>query len=135
MDEEIEAIEKNDTWDFIYFLKDQNIIGVKWVYKTKLNEKGEIERFKARLVSKGFSQQSGIDFGEMFSPVARLDTIRAVLTTITHNKWKVYQMDVKSTFLNGILDEEIYVQQPPCYEVEGKEDKVYRLKKALYGVK
>ena len=90
-----------------------NLIGVKWVYKTKLNEKGEIDRFKDRLVEKGFSQQLGIDFGETFSPVARLDTVRAVLATKTQNKWKLYQMDVKSTFVNGILEEEIYMQQPP----------------------
>lgn len=85
--------------------KDQNLIGVKWVYKTKMNEKGEFDRFKARLVEKGFLQQPGIDFGETFAPVARLDTVRAVLATTTQNKWKVYQMDVKLAFLNGILEE------------------------------
>ena len=70
--------------------KDKNIIGVNWVYKTKLNEKGEIDRFKARLVAKGFLQQLGIYFGETFAPVARLDTVRAVLATIAQNKWRVY---------------------------------------------
>jgi len=135
MDEETEAIEKNDTWDLVDLPKEKKLNGVKWVYKTKLNEKGEIDRFKARLVAKGFSQQPRIDFGETFAPVARLDTVRAVLPTIAHNKWKVYKMDVKSAFLNGILEEEIYVQQPPGYEVESNEEKVYRLKKALYGLK
>ena len=75
-----------------------------------MNEKGEIDRFKARLVAKGFSQQPGIEFGEKISPVARLDIVRVVLATTAQNKWKVYQMDVKSAFLNGILEEEIYVQ-------------------------
>ena len=113
MDEEIEAIEKNDTWDLVDLPKDKNLIGVKWVYKTKLNEKGEIDIFKARLVAKGFSQQPEIDFGETFALVAKLDNVSAVLATTAQNKWKKYQMDVKSAFLNGILEEEIYVQQPP----------------------
>lgn len=104
MDEEIEAIENNDTWDLVDLPKGKNLIGVKCMYKTKLNEKGEIDRFKSRLVAKGFSQQQGIDFGETFAPVARLDTIIVVLAIATQNKWKVYQMDVKSTFLNGILE-------------------------------
>lgn len=80
MDEEIESIENNDTWDLVDLPKDKNIIGVKWVYKTQLNEKGEIDIFKARLVAKGLSQQLRIDFGETL--VARLDTIRAVLATV-----------------------------------------------------
>ena len=86
MDEEIEAIKNNDTWDLVDFPKDKNLIGVKWVYKTKLNEKGEIDRFKARLVEKGFSQQPRIDFGETFALVAILDTVRAVLATTAQNK-------------------------------------------------
>ena len=110
MDEEMNSIEKNDTWDLVYLPNDKNIISVKWVYKTKVNEKGEIDRFKERIVEKGFSQQSGTKFGETFSLVARLDTVRSVLATTTQNKWKLYQMDVKSALLNGILEEEIYVQ-------------------------
>lgn len=85
--------------------KEKNLIGVKWVYKTKLNEKGEIDRFKNRLVAKGFSRQQGIEFGETFALVAILDIVRAVLATLAQNKWKVYQMDVKLAFLNGILEE------------------------------
>ena len=77
------SIENNDTWDLVDLPNDKNLIGVKWVYKTKVNEKGEIDRFKARLVAKGFSQQSRIEFGETFSPVARLDTVRAVIATTT----------------------------------------------------
>ena len=87
----------------------KNPIGVKWVYKTKLNEKGEIDKHKARLVAKGFSQQPGIDYGETFAPVARLDNVRFVLAIAGQNKWSVYQMDVKSSFLNGFLNEEVYV--------------------------
>jgi len=134
MEEEIEAIENNNTWDLVDLPKDKNLIGVKSVYKTKLNEKGEIDRFKERFVAKGFSQQPRIEFGETFAPVAILDTVRAILATEAHKKWKVYHMDVKSSFLNGILEEEICVQHPLGYEFKGKEDKVYKLKKALYGL-
>jgi hypothetical protein len=82
----------------LIFQVDKSNIGVKWVYKTKLNEKGKIEKHKARLVAKGFSQQPGIDYGETFAPVARLDTVRTILATAAQNKWKVFQLDVKSTF-------------------------------------
>jgi hypothetical protein len=111
------------------------VIGVKWVYKTKYNADGKVEKHKERLVAKGFKQQHGIDYNETFAPVARLDTIRMVLSIATQNNWKVYQMDVKSTFLNDILEEEVYIKQPPGYEVLGEEHKVYKLKKALYGLK
>ena len=90
---------------------------------------------KARLVTKGYAQKYGIDYGETFALVARMDTIRAVLAIAAQNQWPVYQMDVKSAFLNGILEEEVYVDQPPGYTVKGHEDKVYKLKKALYGLK
>ena len=113
----------------------KNCIGVKWIYKTKLNLDGDVEKYKARLVYHGFSQQPGIDYNETFAPVAILDMIRMVLAIAAHNKWYVHKMDVISTFLNGYLEEEVYVRQPPGYEVDGQEDKVYRLKKALYGFK
>ena len=90
---------------------------------------------KARLVSKGYAQKYGIDYDETFAPVARMDTIRAVLSIVAQNKCHVYQMDVKSVFLNGIL-EEVYVDQPPGYTVKGHEDKVFKLKKpCIYGLK
>jgi len=133
--EKIDGIEINNTWDLVDFPEDKNCIGVKWIYKTKLNADGDVEKYKARLVAQGFSQQPGIDYNETFAPVARLDTVRMVLAIAAHNKWYVHQMDVMSTFLNGYLEEEVYVRQPPGYEVDGQEDKVYRLKKALYGLK
>ena len=110
MDEEIKAIIKNNTWELVDFPKEKNLIGVKWVYKTKQNDKGEIDRFKERLVTKRFSKQPGIVFGEMFAPVDILDTVREVLATTTQSKWEVYHMDVKSAFVNGISEEESYVQ-------------------------
>jgi len=135
MDEEIDSIDKNDTWDLVELLEDQDCIGVKWAYKTKFNEKGEVEKHKARLVAKDFSQQPGVDYSETFAPVARLDTTRVVLATVVQNRWKIYQMDVKSAFLKGILEEEVYVEKPLGYVIEGHEDKFYRLKKSLYGLK
>eukprot|EP00253_Pinus_taeda_P011023 PITA_11023 len=135
MEEEIEAIEMNDTWELVSLPKGKHVIGVKWVYKTKGNIKRKIERNKARLVVKGYKQQHGRDYGETFMPVAWMETVCTVGVIITQHKWKVYQMDVKSVFLNGVLKEEVYVTQPPGYEVEGQEDKVYRLRKSLYGLK
>ena len=84
------------------------------------------------MVVRGFTQQPDIDFNETFAPVAHMDTARTVLAIAVQNKWHVYQMDVESTFLNGYLEEEVYVEQPQGYEVPGQEHKVYRLKKALF---
>ena len=105
MNQEIDSIEKNKTWDLVDLPRHKKSIGVKWVYKTKLNEKGQIEKHKARLVAKGFSQQPGTDYGETFAPVERLDTVRTLLAITSQYKWQVYQMDVKSSFLNGFLEE------------------------------
>ena len=87
------------------------------------------------MVARGFTQQPGIDFNEMFAPVARMDTVRTVLAIAAQNKWPIYQMDIKSAFLNGYLEEEVYVEKPPGYEVPGQEHKFYRLRKELYGLK
>ena len=135
MDEEIKAIKKNDTQEFATLPTGKKSTGVKWVYKLKKNAKGEVERYKARLVVKGCSQRQGIDYYEVFAPVARLETIRLLISLVAQNQWRIFQMDVKSTFLNGYLEEELYVEQPIGYVVEGQEDKVLKLKKALYGPK
>ena len=115
--------------------KGKELIRVKWVYKTKSNAKGNIERHKAKLVVRGYKQQQGRDYEENFAPVARMETIREVLSIAAQHKWKFYQMDVKYAFLNGVLKEEVYVEQPPGYEIEGQEYKVCKLKKNLYGLK
>ncbi|RVX15286.1 Retrovirus-related Pol polyprotein from transposon TNT 1-94 [Vitis vinifera] len=135
MKAEIYAIERNGTWKLTELPEAKNAIGVKWVFKTKFNSDGSIFRHKARLVLKGFAQVAGVDYGDTFAPVARHDTIRLLLTLAGQMGWKVYHLDVKSAFLNGILLEEIYVQQPEGFEVIGHEHKVYKLHKALYGLK
>jgi len=90
MKQEIDSIEKNKTWDLVDLSRHKKSIGVKWVYKTKLNEKGQIEKHKERLVTKGFSQQPGTDYGETLAPVARLDTVRTLLAIAAQHKWQVY---------------------------------------------
>jgi len=108
---------------------------VKWVYKTKFNPDGTIQKQKARLAAKGYSQQPKIDYSETFAPVTRLDTIRAVIALATQREWNIYQMDVKLAFLNGVFEEEIYVEQPQGLINKGNEGKALRLKKTLYGLK
>jgi len=135
MNEEIAAIERNNTWELTQLPEGHKTIGVKWVYKTKLKENGEIDKHKARLVAKGYKQEFGVDYKEVFSPVARMDTIRLVLAMAAQNSWSIFQLDVKSAFLHGKLEEQVYIDQPPGYVKLGAEDKVYKLKKALYGLK
>ncbi|CAL5351786.1 unnamed protein product [Camellia sinensis] len=135
MDEEIHAIEKNNTWELTNIPKGHKSIDVKWVYKTKLNAQSKIEKYKARLIAKGYKQHLGIDYNEVFAPLARHDTIRLVIALAALNSWPIFQLDVKSTFLYGDLQEEVYVDQPPGYVCQGNETKVYKLRKALYGLK
>ena len=135
MKEELSMIEKNRTWELVDRPQDRKVIGVKWVYRTKLNADGSINKHKARLVVKGYAQIFGVDYSNTFAPVARLDTIRILLAVVAQMNWKVYQLDVKSAFLNGVLHEEIYVEQPEGFVKNEEKDKVYLLKKALYGLK
>jgi hypothetical protein len=135
MKEELLMIKRNNTWELVDRPQNRNVIGVKWVYRTKLNADGSINKLKARLVVKGYAQIFGVDYSDTFAPVARLDTIRLLLAIAAQLNWKVYQMDVKSAFLNGVLQEEIYTEQPEGFANEGEEDKVCLLKKALYGLK
>ncbi|KAL0448352.1 UNVERIFIED_CONTAM: Retrovirus-related Pol polyprotein from transposon TNT 1-94 [Sesamum latifolium] len=134
MDED-KSIEKNNTWELSSLPKDHKAIGVKWVYKVKKNAQGMVEKFKARLVVKGYKQKHGVDYDEVFAPVARMETIRLLIALAAQIKWNIYQLDVKSTFLNGYLEEEVYVKQPLGYVINGHEDKVLKLKKGLYGLK
>ena len=135
MDDEIDAIERNNTWELTDLPEGHKTIGVKWVFKTKLTENGEVDKYKACLVVKGYKQEYGIDYTEVFAPVARHDTIRLVIALATQNLWPIFQLDVKSTFLHGNLEEQVFVEQPLGHVKIGNEHKVYRLKKALYELK
>ena len=110
MKEELKMIEKTQTWMLVDRPTHKKVIGVKWVYRTKLNPDGSTNKHKARLVVKGYAQMFGVDFFETFAPVARLDTIRMLLALAAQKGWNIYQMDVKSAFLNGYLEEEIFVE-------------------------
>jgi hypothetical protein len=114
---------------------DHNIIGTKWVFRNKQNENGVILRNKARLVAQGYTQVEGLDFDETFAPVARLEAIQILLAHATSHNIKLYQMDVKSAFLNDKINELVYVEQPPSFEDSKKPNYVYKLSKALYDLK
>jgi hypothetical protein len=135
MNEELDQIEKNNTWEFVPRPEDKNVIGSKWVFKNKMNEKGQVVRNKARLVCKGYAQVEGQDFDETFAPVARLEAIRMFLAYSCHKNFKEYQMDVKSSFLNGDLEEEVYMEQLEGFSLKDNPNYVRKLKKALYGLK
>lgn len=135
MDEEYNALLKNQTWILTDFPAQKKPIGCKWVYKVKLNTDGKVDRYKARLVAKGYSQEYGADYEETFAPIAKMTTIRTAIALASHFNWPIHQMDVKNAFLNGFLDEEIYMTQPPGYAVNGMEQKVCKLQKSLYGLK
>lgn len=115
-------IEKNETWQPVERPKNKKVIGVKWVFRTKLNVDGSVNKYKARLVVEGYAKIFGVEYSDTFAPVARLDTIRSLLAIAAQMGWKVYQLDVKSAFLNGFVK-------------KGEENKVYLLKKALYRLK
>lgn len=135
LDEKIKSIDKNKTWELCSLPEEAKCIGVKWIFKTKLNEHGEIIKHKARLMAKGYSQEHGINYTEVYAPVAHMDTIKTIIATAAQRVWEIYQLDVKSAFLYGVLTEDVYIQQPKGYEVEGEENQVYKLHKALYGLK
>ncbi|GJQ92982.1 retrovirus-related pol polyprotein from transposon TNT 1-94 [Tanacetum coccineum] len=136
MGEEIESLHKNKTWELVQLPERRKVVGCKWVFKMKTGLPGSnIVRFKARLVAKGYSQKEGIDYNEIFSPVVRHTSIRVLLSLVAHHDLELEQLDVKTAFLHGDLEEEIYMSQPEGFVVQGKEDYVCKLRKSLYGLK
>jgi hypothetical protein len=110
MVEEMDALDKNKAWDIVELPAGRKSVGIKWLFKKKFNAEGKVEKYKSRLVAKGYSQVEGIDFGEIFSPIAKLTSIRFLLSIVVAFDLKVEQMDVKTTFLHGDLEEEIYMK-------------------------
>jgi hypothetical protein len=135
MHEELENFERNQVWELVEPPPNCKPTGTKWVWKNKEGENGEVVRNKSRLVAQGYSQKERIDYEETFAPVARLEAIRILLAFSMAKVFKLYQMDVKSAFLNGFLEEEVYVKQPLDFESAEFPHRVYRLRKVLYGLK
>lgn len=134
-EDEINSIKKNLTWNLVDLPQGVKPIGLKWVFKLKRNSDGSINKHKARLVAKGYVQKHGIDFDEVFAPVARIETIRLLINLAASNGWEIHHLDVKTAFLHGELKETVYVTQPEGFIIKGNEEKVYKLNKALYGLK
>ncbi|UYV80563.1 hypothetical protein LAZ67_19000691 [Cordylochernes scorpioides] len=134
MNEELNSLEKNNVWELTPLPKDKKIIGCKWTYKQKLNSKGEIERYKARLVAKGFNQKFGRDYEETFAPIVKHSTIRAFLAASVYKGMQVIHLDVKTAFLHGDLDKELYMELPEGLHTK-QTNEVCKLKKAIYGLK
>ena len=111
MAEEYQSIMKNDVWDIVPKPEGKSVVSSKWIYKIKYAANGSIEKYKARFVARGFSQKEGIDYEETFSLVARYTSIRTILSLASNMKWKLHQMDIKTTFLNGVIEEEVYIEQ------------------------
>ena len=126
---------KNDTYELVELPKGRKALRNKWVFKLKKDSDGKLLKYKARLVVKGFGQKKGIDFDEIFSPVVKMSYIRVVLGLTASLDLELEQLDVKTAFLHGDLNEEIYMSQPEGFEVKGKEHMVCKLKKSLYGLK
>jgi histone deacetylase 1/2 len=135
MDIEYNALMKNNTWHLVPPKKGSNIIDSKWVFKIKYKADGSLDKYKALLVAKGYKQRFGIDYEDTFSPVVKMSTIRLILSIAVSRGWSLRQLDVQNAFLHGILEEEVYMRQPPGYIDKSCPNYVCKLDKALYGLK
>ena len=135
MQEEINALHAQGTWDLVPLPHAKNLVGCKWIYRIKKNADGSIARHKARLVAKGFSQEEGVDYSETFSLVVKPTIVRLVLALAAQFHWTIKQLDVKNAFLHGILQEEVYMAQPQAFTSKVHPNFVYRLRKSFYGLK
>jgi hypothetical protein len=135
MAEEYQSILKNDVWDIVLRPEGKSVVTSKWIYKIKHTVDGSVEKYKARFVARGFSQVKGLDYEETFAPVARYTSIHTIIALVASMGWKLHQMDEKTTFLKGEMEEEVYIEQPDGFMIHNKKSHVCRLKKALYGLK
>lgn len=134
-EEEIKSLNEHHVWELTNLPPGKRTITCKWVFKAKLDNKGQIHTYKAQLVARGFSQLYGEHYDEVFAPVVKHETIRGLLLVAAHRKLHVRHLDVKSAYLNGELEEEIFLEQPEGFQKRGHESKVLRLRKSLYGLK
>jgi Reverse transcriptase (RNA-dependent DNA polymerase) len=134
MDKEIKSMYDNKVWDIITLLEGVKLIGCKWIFKTKNDSEGNVKRYKARLVVKGFTQKEGIDFTETFSSVSMKDYFRIIMALVAHFDLELHQMDVKTTFLNGDIDECIYISQPLNYESDDSKLSMNLNKRLVSGI-
>jgi histone deacetylase 1/2 len=135
MRDEYTALVKNKTWHLVPPHQGKNIIDCRWIYKIKRKADGSIDRYKSRLVAKGCKQRYGIDYEDTFSPVVKIANVRLVLSIAVYRGWSLRQLDVKNAFLHGVLEEEVYMRQPPGYEDKQHQNYVCKLDKAIYGLK
>ena len=135
MNEEIKSMKDDDVWDLVPLPEVVKPIGCKWIFKTKRDSKGDVERYKARLVAKGYTQKEGIDYKETFSPVSSKDSFRTIMALVAHFDLELHQMDVKTAFLNGDIDETIYMVHPKNFVSGDTKRIVCKLKKSIYGLK
>ena len=135
INDEVESILQNHTWELVDLPPGSKPLGYKWIFKKKMKADGSIDKYKARLVIKGYKQKEGLDYFDTYSPVTRISSIRMLIAIAAIHNLEIRQMDVKTAFLNGDLDEEIYIEQPEGFIIPGQEKKVCRLVKSLYGFK
>jgi hypothetical protein len=135
MHEELNNFTRNQVWELVEIPKNHNVIETKWVFRNKQDQDRIVIRNRARLVAQGYTQVEGLDFEKTYAPVARLEAIRILLAYTCAHNIKLYQMDVKSIFLNGYINELVCVEQPPSFKDNKKPNHVYKLRKALYGLK
>ena len=135
MIEEMKALHKNHTWELVKLPIGKKTVGCRWVFTVKHNADGSIERYKARLVAKWYTQTYGVDYQETFAPVAKMNLIRILLSLAANKDWALHQFDVKNIFLHGDLEEEVYMDIPPGFDDSKSAGKVCKLKKSLYGLK
>ena len=135
MKAEMESMYSNQVWKLVDLPPNVRPIGCKWIYKSKRGADGQVKTYKARLVAKGYSQREGIDYEETFSPVTMIKSIRILLSIAAHLDYEIWQMDIKTTFLNGYLEEDIFMDQQEGFIAKGQESKVCKLRKSIYGLK
>lgn len=135
MDSKYTTLMNNGTWSLVEWKPHMHVVDNKWVYRIEFNSDGSFQRFKARLIAKGFQQQLGIDFAETFSPVVKLSTIRVILSLAATYDWEIQQIDIDNTFLHGTLTEDVYMTQPAGYVDSNRPTAVCKLHKAIYDLR